>query len=105
METLKDVMGKNELTEKDRRAIYKRLLLLIHLSSLQQNVCREIEGIYVSRGKYRMRIKHEHEQIKRLVRRTLDTSPLFRGMTPEQCGLMADDADGLEEIVKKWAGI
>lgn len=105
METLKDSLRKNELSEGDIRDINRRLLLVVHLSSLQQNICREIEGIYSSRGKYRMRVKHEHERIKALVRKNLYTGPLFGNMSPDQCALMADDADELEKIVKRWAGI
>lgn len=105
METLHDVMVSKgvRFTPEEKRDLNNRLLLLAQLSTLQENVCSDVERIFKEHGFYRFDIKHNHKQIKRLVKTNF--SQFFDTMSPEQLDMYCNDADDLQKLVNKWAGI
>ena len=105
METLHDVMVSKgvKFTPEEKRDLNNRLLLLAQLSTLQENVCSDVERIFKEHGFYRFEIKHNHKQIKKLVKTNF--SQFFDTLSPEQLDMYCDDADDLQELVNKVAGI
>ena len=105
MDTMYDVIKSNniEFTQEDREDLNRRLLLLVQLGTLQSNVCAEIEAIFKRYGFYRFEIKHNQKRIRSLVSKGF--RDFFDMITQKQIDEFCDDADDLERIVKKWAGI
>lgn len=90
-------------TEEETRDLNNRLLLMYQLSLLQENICADIGRIFRSKGALVFEIKHTHKMIKKLI---LDNHKSFLGnLSQEQMDVICDDADDLQKIVNKWAGI
>lgn len=104
METLKNSLHNAQLTEEEKEEINKRLLVMLQLSSLQQNLASEIEWKLAEKCKYKLTIKHNHERIKSLIRQNI-SSGFWGILTPKQTDVICQDADDIERIVKQWAGI
>ena len=90
-------------TEEETRDLNNRLLLMYQLSLLQENICADIGRIFRSKGALVFEIKHTHKMIKKLI---LDNHKSFLGnLSQEQMDVICEDADDLQKIVNKWAGI
>lgn len=105
MDTLFSLMqdSRVKLTEEEGLTLSKRLLLLFHLSLLQENVCKDIERELKGKGIYRFLIKHNHEKIKRLIKANYED--FFKRFTGRQIDTFCNDADDLQKIINEWAGI
>lgn len=103
-ETLKDAISVTHMTEEDLKKISVLILLLIHMSEMQEKICEDIEKIYRSRNCYRMKIKHTHRQILALIKKNINNGA-FMEMTPEQNGIIAINSEVFENMVYEWAGI
>lgn len=55
---LADMLTKGVFTEDEGFDLTKRLLLLYHLSVLQENICKDVERIFNKKGIYGFSIKH-----------------------------------------------
>ncbi len=95
---------RDKMPEEEQRIINTELLLLVHLSSLQQNIALNIEEQFRKYSQYKMTIKHNHEKIKSLIRGT-NNNEFWERLSQEQIDSIADDADDLEDIIFKWAGL
>lgn len=100
---LADLLDKGVFTEDEKFLLIKKVLLLYHLSTLQQNICADIERMLMGKDKYRFVIKHNHEAIKRYVRNCYND--FMRDFSERQTDIFCDNADSLERVVNKWAGI
>ena len=90
-------------TEEETRDLNNRLLLMYQLSLLQENICADIGRIFRSKGALVFEIKHTHKMIKKLI---LDNHKSFLGnLSQKQMDVICEDADDLQKIVNKWAGI
>lgn len=90
-------------TEEETRDLNNRLLLMFQLSLLQENICDDIGRIFKSKDVLVFEIKHTHKMIKKLI---LENHKSFLGsLTQEQMDGVCDDADDLQRLVNKWAGI
>ena len=90
-------------TEEETRDLNNRLLLMYQLSLLQENICADIGRIFRSKGALVFEIKHTRKMIKKLI---LDNHKSFLGnLSQEQMDVICEDADDLQKIVNKWAGI
>lgn len=90
-------------TEEETRDLNNRLLLMYQLSLLQENICADIGRIFRNKGALVFEIKHTHKMIKKLI---LDNHKSFLGsLSQEQMDVICADADDLQKIVNKWAGI
>lgn len=96
--------SKNPLTEEEINQINLRLLLLVQLSSLQMNVAWEIEQIFRKHGMFNFGIKHNHKRIVELIK-GCGNSKFWETLSQEQIDDIVDDADTLERVVYRWAGI
>ena len=76
---LADMLTKGIFTEEEGLDLTKRLLLLYHS------------------------IKHNHEAVKRKVRTCY--GDFMRDFSERQTDIFCDNADSLERVVNKWAGI
>ena len=100
---LADMLTKGVFTEDEGLDLTKRLLLLYHLSVLQENICKDVERIFNKKGIYGFSIKHNHETVKRKVRTCY--GDFMRDFSERQTDIFCDNADSLERVVNKWAGI
>lgn len=100
---LADLLDKGVLTEDDKFLLIKKVLLLYHLSTLQQNICTDIERMLRGKDEYRFIIKHNHEAIKRYVRNCYND--FMKDFSRRQTDYFCENADDLERVVNKWAGI
>lgn len=90
-------------TEEETKDLNNSLLLMYQLSLLQENICADIGRIFRSKGALVFEIKHTHKMIKKLI---LDNHKSFlSNLSQEQIDVICEDADDLEKVVNKWAGI
>lgn len=100
---LADLLDKGVFTEDEKFLLIKKVLLLYHLSVLQENICKDVERIFNKKGIYGFTIKHNHEAVKRKVRTCC--GDFMRDFSERQTDIFCDNADDLEKVVNKWAGI
>lgn len=78
METLHDVMASKgvRFTPEEKKDLNIRLLLLAQLSTLQENVCSDVERIFKEHGFYRFEIKHSPSRLRNWSRPTSPSSSI-----------------------------
>lgn len=106
METLSEIyaQAKQTVTQEEINQINLRLFLLVQLSSLQINIAYEIEDFFKKKGQYNLKLKHNHEKIKKFIRGCGNPN-FYKNLTNEQIGALGDDADVLEKAVYEWVGL
>lgn len=106
METLNSIYKQvgGQFTQDEIKQVNLRLLLLAQLSSLQINIAQEIEWMFKEKGVYKMTIKHNHEKIKNLLRNN-SNKDFWNLLTEKQVDEFCNDADTLESLIYKWAGL
>lgn len=102
MNSLHDLIA-GRLSEDEGVLLSKRLLLLFLLSQMQEDVCRDVERTLKDKSAYRFTIKHNHEAIKRYVRNCYND--FMKDFSQRQTDYFCENADDLERVVNKWAGI
>ena len=87
---------------KNRRNVL--LSLAGQLSDLQANIAVELEQIYKAHGVYGFEIKHNHKQIKKLIKENT-SSEFFKRINDQQAIAWGEDGETLERMVYSWAGL
>ena len=93
-----------KLSPEEIESVNKRFLLIGYLSTIQQNIATEIEGILNKNGVYRMQIKHNHKKIVDLIKSNTNDD-FYATLNDKQIEDLVEDYDALEKIVFDWAGI
>lgn len=94
----------NEMSNEEIRGINLRLMLLVQLSSLQINIAQEIEQCLRKHGAYNFSIKHNHKKLVDFVRNS-GNKKFWETLNQEQIDAICDDADTLEDIIYRFAGL
>ena len=92
------------MTSDEIKGINLRLMMLVQLSSLQINIAQEIEQCFRKHGMYEFRIKHNHKKLVDFVRKS-GNSKFWETLTQEQIDAICSDADTLDDLVYRWAGL
>lgn len=103
MENLKTLIHKSNLSDEQITEISRMLLLSYHLSTLQMNVWNSLENIFKRNGFYKFEIKHNHRQIKKLVRASYPD--FMKALDDRKADALCSDTEEFERIVYDWAGI
>lgn len=92
-------------TAEDMELRDKYLIMMHILSAMQMTICRELEDLLNKQGKFRHEIKHNHNQIKRMIEKNYKN--IFGDKYQEWIDKWVEDYDRVEEIImetlkKEW---
>lgn len=91
-------------SEEDQLRRATLLVLAYHLSTLQINVAFDIEQLYRKHKFYSFNIKHNHEKIKKLLRKN-HAGDYYSDISEEGLEKLATDAEIFEMMVYAWVGL
>lgn len=104
--TAAQVWREGSMTEDSRRKINKSILLCHHLSTLQDNLFKDIELELRKCGDFKLEVKHNHGRIKALMdKQRLKLDNVWMNATEEQIECFCHDAEELERIVREWGNL
>lgn len=95
---------KNPLSEEEIRGINVRLMLLVQLSLLQQNIAWEVEQCFRKHNVYNFNIKHNHKKIVNYIKGN-GNSDFWNHLTQEQIDALLCDADTIEDVIYRLVGL
>lgn len=97
-ETLKTTLLGPEF-EPYKEQIMRKLLGIQMLASVQENLCRDIEGILSAHGKYRYSMKMNMKQLHRDVAMNIHNDSFFGRMSQEQIDNHITSYEKLEKLI------
>lgn len=103
MDSLKDIMKQGKLSPEGLDEVRKLLMVSFQLNTLLMNTWCSLENVFKRHGYYVFEIKHNHKQIKNLIRHKY--SGFWENLSEQQIDTVCGDADELERLVYKWAGL
>lgn len=95
---------KNPLSKDEIRGINIRLMLLVHLSLLQQNMAWEIEQCFRRHGVYNFNIKHNHQKIVNFIK-GCGNNDFWKNLNQEQIDALLCGDDTIEDVLYRLVGL